>query len=344
MSLIEQAAKRLAQLRQAGVEFPAEDAAPSPHRPAAYVTPAALPAAVPEARPASGLDDAANHQRLVDAFQKAAAPPEKAVASAPPAAVTAAQLVPQASSKQVFIDLMALDAKHMITPDQPKSRISEEYRLIKRPLIANAMGRGAAPVANGNLIMVTSALPREGKSYTAVNLAISIAAELDKTVLLVDADVARPSVLNVLGLPPGPGLLDLLAGGSVTLADVLLRTNIETLTLLPSGTPRKGATEMIASDAMVRLVREMADRYPDRIIIFDSPPLLLTSESRVLATHMGQVVVVVQAERTSQAEVRQALATIDTCPVRMVVLNQVRAQEESGYGYGYGYVYGYGHS
>ena len=222
MSLIEQAAKRLAQLRQAGVEFPAEDAAPSPHRPAAYVAPAPLPEPFPAAGPAGGLDDAANHQRLVEAFKKASTTPEAAVAAVPPGAVvasappepalsTAAPLAPQASSKLVFIDLMALDAKHMITPDQPKSRISEEYRLIKRPLIANAMGRGAAPVANGNLIMVTSALPREGKSYTAVNLAISIAAELDKTVLLVDADVARPSVLNVLGLPPGPGLLDLLA-------------------------------------------------------------------------------------------------------------------------------------
>ncbi len=342
MSLIEQAAKRLAQLRQAGVEFPAEDAAPSPHRPAAYLAPAPQPGPHTETASASGLDDAANHQRLVEAFKKVPAPSAEVAVTAPPepVAATAAPTAPQASSRQVFIDLMALDAKHMITPDQPKSRMSEEYRLIKRPLIANAMGRGAAPVANGNLIMVTSALPREGKSYTAVNLAISIAAELDKTVLLVDADVARPSVLNVLGLPPGPGLLDLLAGDQVNLSDVLLRTNIEKLTLLPSGTPRKGATEMIASDAMVRLVRDMADRYPDRIIIFDSAPLLLTSESRVLATHMGQVVVVVQAERTSQAEVRQALATIDTCPVRMVVLNQVRAREEGGYGY----AYGYGHS
>jgi exopolysaccharide/PEP-CTERM locus tyrosine autokinase len=320
MSLIEQAAKRLAQLRNAGVEFPDERApAPDPRRPAMALPPE--PASSPVA------------PRPAETFQR------------PPQSSGAYRDAKQSQhvSRKVDIDSMVLRAKHIITPDQPKSRISEEYRLIKRPLIANAMGRGAAPVERGNLIMVTSALPREGKSYTAVNLAISIAAELDKTVLLVDADVARPSVLNVLELPPAAGLLDLLPGGTLDLPEVLLRTNIEKLTLLPSGMPRKGATELLASDAMGHLVHEMADRYPDRIIIFDSPPLLLTSESRVLATHMGQIVLVVQADSTSQAEVRQALATIESCPVKMVVLNQVRAHEGS-YGYQHGYGYGYGNA
>ena len=324
MSLIEQAAKRLEQLRQAGVQMPADGP----------------PAKAPAAIPAYGV----MRDLPVDE------PPKSAVVPAPPPLAPAPDAgardggVPAAISRRVELDWPALAAKHIISPDNLRSRTSDEFRLIKRPLIANAMGRSAAPIANGNLIMITSALPREGKSYTAVNLAISIAAEFDNTVLLVDADVARPSVLNLLGLPPGPGLLDMISGTRADLSEVLLRTDVEKLALLPSGTPRQRATELLASDAMIALLQDLANRYPDRIIIFDSPPLLLTTESRVLAAHMGQIVVVVQAERTSQAELRQALATIESCPVKMMLLNQVRAVGGDTYGYGYGFGYGYGHA
>ncbi len=204
------------------------------------------------------------------------------------------------------------------------------------------MGNGTTPVANGNLIMVTSALPGEGKSFTAINLAISIAMELDNTVMLVDADVARPSILNMLGLPPSKGLLDVLQNNSLDISGVMLKTNIEKLSILPSGTPHARATELLASDAMIRLLDDMSTRYSDRIIIFDSPPLLLTTEARVLATHMGQVVMVVNAENTAQAAVKQAITTIESCPVKMMILNQVRTPKSAGYGYGYEYGYGYG--
>jgi exopolysaccharide/PEP-CTERM locus tyrosine autokinase len=186
--------------------------------------------------------------------------------------------------------------------------------------------------------MVTSSLPGEGKSFTSINLAMSIAAELDHTVMLVDADVARPSVLRMLGLPPGKGLLDLLER-KTEMADVLLRTNVDKLTVLPSGTPHEKATELLASDAMSALLEDMATRYPDRIIIFDSPPLLLTTESRVLASHMGQIVFVVAAGGTQQAAVQQALDTIESCPVRLLVLNKARVGSKA-YSYGYGYGYG----
>ncbi|MGA8787187.1 MAG: chromosome partitioning ATPase, partial [Polaromonas sp.] len=119
---------------------------------------------------------------------------------------------------------------------------------------------------------------------------------------------------------------------------------IDKLTILPSGTPHSRATELLASDAMIRLLDEMAKRYPDRIIVFDSPPLLLTTEARVLASHMGQVVVVVQAGRTLQSEVRHALATIEACPVKLMLLNQARTVSKGGYGYGYTYGYGPGMS
>ncbi len=317
-SLIEQAAQRLAQLRQAGVEIPGETEGP-----------------VADA----GVDRAA---ALAQALGQR---PSSAVASAP----VVTRPSPDAlgtSSRSVELDLAVIAAAGIVTPNAPRSRMADQYRVIKRPLIANAMGRGAATIKHANLIMVTSALAGEGKSFTSINLAMSIAAELDHTVMLVDADVARPSIPRMLGLPSGPGLLEMLEG-KAQMAEVLLRTNVEKLTILPSGTPHPKATELLASDAMVQLLDDMATRYPDRIIIFDSPPLLLTTESRVLATHMGQVVVVVHADRTLQSAVQAALATIESCPVKMMVLNKAGRIAGDSYGYtynyGYGYGYGYGH-
>ena len=237
----------------------------------------------------------------------------------------------------MHIDLTALGASGFVTPNVRRSATTEQYRVIKRPLLDNATGKGASLVANGNLIMVTSALPGEGKSFTAINLAMSLAMELDHTVMLVDADVTHPSVMTKLGLPPAPGLLDVLREDGVGLPDVLLRTNVEKLTLLPAGVAHHRATELLASDAMTALVEDMGKRYSDRIIIFDSPPLLLTTEARVLATHMGQVVIVVQAEKTLQSEVKYALSTIEACPIKLMVLNQVRNYGLGAYGYGYDY-------
>jgi protein-tyrosine kinase len=298
-SLIEQAARRLDQLKRAGVDIP--NAAP----------------------------------KTVQAFAKDISPP-----SISPLTALNEQTV--TTSRSVEIDLEALATAGIVSPNAPRSAIADQFRVIKRPLIANAIGKSASVVQNGNLIMVTSALPGEGKSFTAINLALSIATELDYTVMLVDADVARPSVLNRLGLPPSPGLLDLVLQDSCDLSSVLLKTNIEKLTILPSGTPHPRATELLASDAMTRLVEDIGSRYSDRIIIFDSPPLLLTTESRVLATHMGQIVVVVKAETTLRSAVQNALSTIEACPVKLMLLNQATTSFKAGYGYGYAYGYGYG--
>jgi len=262
-------------------------------------------------------------------------------ATAQPAEAPPAKAKPATTARLVELDLDALAAAGLVTPNAPRSHTADQYRVIKRPLISNAMGKGASILKHGNLIMVTSALAGEGKSFTAVNLAMSIAAELDNTVMLVDADVARPSLLRMLNLPPSPGLLDVLKGNA-DMASVLLRTSIEKLTLLPSGTPHPRATELLASDAMRLLLDDIAKRYPDRIIIFDSPPLLLTTEARVLATQVGQVVMVVQAEKTLRSDVQRALATIEACPVRMMLLNMSRSSSPVGDGYGYGHGYAYG--
>ena len=269
-------------------------------------------------------------------------PPPAVAAAEPPVAVPPPAAVPPppaAASRRVELDLDVLAAAGFVTPNAPRTRTADQFRVIKRPLLRNVADRNGSTASNANLIMVTSALAGEGKTFTSVNLAMSIAAELDNTVMLVDADVARPSVLRMLGLPPGPGLLDLLED-SADMSSVLLRTNVDKLTILPSGTPHPRATELLASEAMRQLLADMASRYPDRIIIFDSPPLLLTTESRVLASHMGQIVVVVHAGKTLQSNVQHALATIESCPVKMMLLNQVRTDAQSQYGYGYGYGYG----
>ena len=307
-SLIEQATQRLEQLRKAGAVIPEKSSPP-----------------------------------VTQQFGKPKYPfhEETPFADDLPNAVT--PVVAPIVSRRVEIDLDALSAAGIVSPNSPRSQVADQFRVIKRPLIRNAMGKGASIITNGNLIMVTSALAEEGKSFTAINLALSIATELDNTVMLVDADVARPSVLRVLGLPPSPGLLDLVLDESLDMSSVLLKTNIDKLSILPSGLQHQRATELLASDAMIRMLGTMASRYPDRIVIFDSPPLLLTTEARVLATHMGQIVMVVRAETTLQSDVQHALHHIEACPVKLLVLNQARGASEGAYGYGYGYG-GYGYS
>ncbi|BBP02812.1 hypothetical protein TPL01_02440 [Sulfuriferula plumbiphila] len=245
-----------------------------------------------------------------------------------------------ATSMRVEIDLKRLARMGGVTPDAERSQVAEEFRLIKRPLLANAFGHGGAAVRNGNLIMVTSALPGEGKSFCSLNLAISIATEMERTVLLVDADVARPRLPEYLGIRAGKGLLDVLQDPSLELSEVMLRTNIPKLSLLPAGYLYKHGTELLASSAMSRLVADLANRYPDRVIIFDSPPLLSTSEASVLATHMGQIVMVVEAEKTSQEAVKDALNQLASCEVIGMVLNKATAVLGNDNYYGYYGTYG----
>ena len=256
MSLIEQAARRLEELRRSGIEVPG--AVPQPLSP------------VPEVK--------AEPERVGPGVVRG-------IASRTPTTGR--------RSRQVEIDLAHLASQGYLTPDSPRARIADEFRIMKRPLVSNIQAAQGTAASRNALIMVTSALPGEGKTFVSINLAISLASELDSTVMLVDADVARPSVLQRLGLPSAPGLLDLLTDSSLGMSDVLLRTNIEKLTLLPAGRPHGRATELLASDAMNRLLDELARRYPDRILVFDAPPLLPSTESRVLATQMGQVVFVV---------------------------------------------------
>jgi receptor protein-tyrosine kinase len=308
VSLIEQAAKRLEELKRSGVDLPGvlSEVQPDVGGPGA-------------GRPGADRAPALVHPQKHDDSRPAE---------------------PRRISRAARIDLARLAADGYVTPDAPRSAIASEFRVIKRPLLANAQAKSGAGSKNTNLIMVTSSVAGEGKSFTALNLALSIAMEQDVRVLLVDADVANPSLLQMLSLPAGPGLLDVLTDERLDLGRVLLRTNVDKLSLLPAGTAHSRATELLASDAMTRLVEEMATRYPDRIILFDSPPLLLTTESQVLAAHMGQIVVVVEAERTTAATLKDALTKVESCPIVLTLLNKARTPEMgSYYGYGYGYQY-----
>jgi receptor protein-tyrosine kinase len=322
MSLIEQAAKRLEELRRAGAELPADSRVEA--RPDSSAKPVAESVPTPEA---------AIHvlgPRITDSGNPRS--PDDAGGIVAHAADS--QALHEVPSRFLDIDLERLKQGGFVTPDDPRSQIADEFRVIKRPIIRNARAKSPTPVRNRNLVMVTSALPGEGKTFTAINLAISVAMEFDNSVLLVDGDVAHPSLPSVLGAPRSPGLLDLLASGSNAFADSLVKTNIDKLTILPAGSHHRRATELLASEQMASLLRELAAQYSDRMIIFDSPPLLATTEARVLATHMGQVVMVVAANATTRHAVSQALATVENCDIVLMMLNKASKTDVGTY-YGY---------
>lgn len=307
MSTIERAAKRLEELRRAGVDI-------------APLTTEDRPAAQPE-----DTGDVA----AIRTPQLAVAVPTTAKAEPTPSSAGVDR-----RSREVELDLRRMSRSNLLVPGEPRSQLEEEFRIIKRPLLDNVRGQTAVRPHRANLIMVTSALPGEGKTQTAINLATSIAMELDHTVLLVEADVLRPSVLERVGVSAQKGLLDLLANKSLDLSDVLLKTNIPKLTLLPAGTAHSRSTELLASSAMDELLEELASKYADRVIIFDTPPLLSTTESRVMASHMGQVVMVIESGKTRISSVQQAFATVENHPVVLSMLNKYRGPKGMNtYGY-----------
>jgi len=234
------------------------------------------------------------------------------------------------------IDLDRLNKIGIVTPNSGKTQIAEQFRIIKRPLLTNVFNKSCKPGKSANLIMLSSALAGEGKSFCAVNLAMSIASEMDHRVLLIDADVARPTIPKVLGLGAEKGLLDLLLDERLSVCDVLIRTSVERLNIITAGTQHSHATELLASKGMYLLLDELAQRYDDRIVIFDSPPLLLTSEARVLAARMGQIIVVVEAERTTQQAVLQTLDQLESRDNVNLIYNKERYISGSEY---YGYYY-----
>jgi receptor protein-tyrosine kinase len=238
------------------------------------------------------------------------------------------------SKNYVEIDFVKLEEKGFVTTQQKRSKVNEEYSSIKRKLLNNAFGSLSETIKNSNLIMVTSAKPNEGKTFTAINLALSIALEQDKTVLLVDADVLRPSVSKVLDVNTHVGLTEYLLGTQRDVADIIYKTNLDNLRVIPAGHPHHLSSELLASERMFKLAKEFTSRYPDRVVIFDAPPLLGVNETTVLASLTGQGVVVVEANNSKVAEVRQAVEMLPDEMAVGFVLNKVLAHKEHYY-YGY---------
>ncbi len=327
MNIIERAARRLDELNRAGVEVPWAAAGVSEAEALAIVgSPSQAPPSMTAQQPAK--------------FQPEDATPSKAPTH-PVHVESSTQRATDVErpARLVTVDTERLAREGYLVPGERRSALTDEFRAIKRPLLKNARGESVTPVQRGNLIMVTSALPGEGKTFCALNLALSMAVEVDISVLLIDADVIRPSLMNRLGIAGRfDGLLDVLSNPGIDVNHLTLGTNIGKLRILPPGQQRFDSTELLASAAMEALLDGFAREHPDQIVIFDSPPLLVTTESKVLASRVGQILVVVDEGKTSPQDVTKAFSIVSGMPLVASLLNKSRTPSEADrYGYRYGY-------
>ena len=295
MNLIEQATRRLEELRRAGIQVPG----------------AGLEPVVADA----------TAMRVVDAPA-----PEAPVAE--PANDRSIGKI----SREVTIDLDRLAAQGYLTPMLSDRVLAEQIRIIKQAVLKNVEDAATRGLRR-NLVLVTSATAGEGKTFFSMNVAMSLAMEVDFHALLVDADVLRPSVLERYGIESGPGLLDLAARPELDISDVLLRTNVPKLSLLPAGKQTHKSAELISSAYIDSLLTELSERYADRLVIFDAPPILVSSGARHLATRVGQVIMVVQADSADSRAVSQAFEAVDSCPLVSTVLNRSSLPDPGAYGY-----------
>jgi len=238
------------------------------------------------------------------------------------------------------IDFETLRELGFIVPDAPVSALSEEFRIVKRQLLLTASGGfNGKPLPRGRMILVCSAQPNEGKTFCAVNLALSLAAERDVEVLLVDGDFAKPEIPAMLGLESGPGLMDALADPALDVETCVIRTDIPGFSVLPAGSQTNNDTEHLASARTRTVLEGLLTRHPERIVILDSPPALAASPASVLALHAGQVLMIVRADETSEADLREALALLNGCDTIQLLLNGAKLMPG---GRRFGSYYGYG--
>ncbi len=226
--------------------------------------------------------------------------------------------VDMAEGRQVVIDLMRLDQAGLVTPAGARTRIAQEFRAIKQPLLERASVRGRDSAPGGNIIMVTSPAPGEAKTSTAINLAMSIAAERDLRVLLIDVDGRHPSLMTALGLSEENGLFDVLAGTGFALEDAILRTNVPRLSLMASGAVVHDAAELLASSRASAMIEEMSCRYGDRMIVFAAPSGPAAKEVSVLARYAGQAVIAVNGG-TDRRALDDTLRLVRACAHTEVV-------------------------
>jgi receptor protein-tyrosine kinase len=281
------------------------------------------PAILRQVRPLGGL---ATHAAVLDRPGDFATP-ESAAASRGLSADPAASML----QGSLAVDAVSLERAGMVDWSRTRTRISEEFRLVQRQIIRSAFGPGAEP-GFSNLLLVTSARPGEGKSFMSTNLSGSIARQGDHHVLLVDADSKRDSICYSLGLAQARGLLDLAANPKLDPSPLIVKTPIERLSILPVGRERERSAELFSTKEMTRLIQSLGRRYADRLLILDAPPCLSTSDPAVLAQVVGQILFVVEADRTQRDEIEASLDLIQACPTITMVLN--KQQISSRYTFG----------
>ena len=276
-----------------------------------------------------------NQQGSADQAQEAVQLPAEAAPQAD--AQAAPEQAANGNPKELItIDQQELKAKGLITDSTERQKIKDEFRYIKRKLLNNAFGQGAQNLENGNLVMVSSGKPNEGKTFISINLALSIALEQDKTVLLIDADVIRPSISAELNISPRKGLVEYLLGEVSNVSEVIYNTSINNLKIIPAGEPHHLTSELLTSDKMRQLTLELANRYGDRMVIFDSPPLIEVNESQVLANLMGQALVVVEESHSKISDIQKAVDSLNEDLAIGFVINKAVQTQKDLYGY-YGY-------
>jgi protein-tyrosine kinase len=281
------------------------------------------------------------------------APPSPVVA---PAAPPAAALAPQTAERHadaadaaagsgpvLILDRNRLAAHGITVPSSERSRTVEEFRLVKRNLMAAWSAGAGDDQQDSRLILVTSARPGEGKTFVSLNLALAFASERDVKALLVDVDTHHSTLRTILGIPGEAGIVDVI-GGEVDLANVLVRTSNPNLLVLPAGRGGPHVPELFSSNRMGALMGELTRRFPDRFVILDTPPCMASSDAATLAPLVGQVVFVVEAHRTQQDEIEAGLTMLGACPRISLLLNkgEMASAHFGSYGYGYHYPNGEG--
>ena len=301
-----------------------EDAVVSPvAEPVVEAAPEPAPHAAPEVVVGEVLDPVS---------PAAPAAPSKAVAKRPEPVVFKGERFP--------VNRQHLRDQGLIVPESTVTAVLEEFRIVKRQLLLNAdqlAQQGMGPAAQR--VLICSPHPGEGKSFTSVNLALAIAAEKECEVLLVDADFAKPSVLSMLGLPGGPGLMDALANPEIDAADCVIGTDVPGLWVLPAGSATTSDTEYLSSSRTRTVLDRLVQGAPQRFVIFDSPPALAASPAAALAKYVGQAVVVARCDKTAQSSLEDAVSLLSACPNIQLVLNAVHFSPS---GRRFGSYYGYG--
>lgn len=241
----------------------------------------------------------------------------------------------QVSERRIFIDREAVRSAGYLPESGEDRRFADEYRQIKRPLINAAFAGEPTIGPSPRLVMMASALPGDGKTFTSINLALSIARERDTSIVLIDADFAKPHISRIFGVSDELGLLDVLGNPSIDPESAIIQTDVRGLSILPAGTRRDPVAEMLGSVRMIEVVARLLARDPRRVLLFDSSPLLMSSESLAITGVAGQVVLVVRSGKTPRRAVLEALGQLGEAKSVGLVLNQgSRGLTRGLYGYG----------